>query len=54
MRKSDEELLREAEALHASYLAAEFFDALHYEEPPEEWEDEDEILRSAGLNMGQP
>jgi hypothetical protein len=54
MHKSDEELLREAEALDAAYAGADAFDALRQEEPPEEWEDEMETLRRAGLSRGQP
>ena len=42
------------EELDAAYAEAEAFDALRYEEPPEEWEDEVETLRQAGLSRGQP
>lgn len=51
---TDEEILREAEALDAAYAEADAFDALRQEEPPEEWEDEMETLRKAGLSRGQP
>jgi hypothetical protein len=54
VRKSDEELLAEAAALDALYAEAAAFDALRYDEPPEDWEDEMEDTRQAGLNMGRP
>lgn len=52
--KSDEELLKEAEALEAQYAEAAAFDARHEEEKPEEYWDEMDELRKAGLNMGRP
>jgi hypothetical protein len=49
-----EQLVEEARALDEAYARAAEFDAAHAEEPPEEWEDEDELLRKAALNRGQP
>ncbi len=45
--------LREIDALDAAYASAAAHDAAQ-PAPPDEWEDEMEILRRAALNRGQP
>jgi hypothetical protein len=48
------QFMAEVDALHAAYAAAAAHDALNTEPMPDEWEDENETLRRAALNRGQP
>ena len=48
------QFMAEVDALNAAYAAAAAHDALNAEPIPEEWEDENETLRRAALNRGQP
>ena len=48
------QLMAEVDALNAAYAAADAYAALNAEPIPDEWEDENETLRRAALNRGQP
>lgn len=50
----DHVLYMMAMELDRQYAEADEYDKAHYEEPPEEWEDEIETLRKAALSRGQP
>jgi hypothetical protein len=53
-QQHQDQLLAEIRALEKLYADAADFDAAHYDEPPKDYCDEQEELRKAALNMGQP